>query len=145
MKFHLLINKQGKIPKQAIADMQRWFVNNAGKKVTLIFDKFRKERSNDQLRYWFGGIVQPFMNKFGYDRDEAHDMLKYWCNWVDIKTDPDGNEIKIIRSINRNEEGKKSTTTDLMGLIETAKRKCAEHDLYIKDSEEYFNDNPKEY
>jgi hypothetical protein len=145
MKYHLFINKQGKLPRQAIIDMQRWFLNNAGKKITIILEKFRKERTNDQLAYWFAGIVNPFMNKFGYEKDMAHKMLKLWCGWYNVMTNPDGEEVKIIRSINRNEEGKKSSTTDLMGLIEIAKQKCAEHDLYIKDSEEYFNEHPKEY
>ena len=67
------------------------------------------------------------------------------CDWVDVVSAPDGREIRIIRSINKNEKGEKATTTDLMGLVETAIRKCAEQGLIIETPEEYYSKNPMEF
>lgn len=145
MKYKIRPNREGKLPKQAVADMQAEFRNYAGKWIEVIIRPFKKTYSNQQLRYWYGAIVKGFSVKFGYDLDKSHELLKYWCGWVDIVSDPDGNEIKVIRSITKNEKGEKSTITDLMYLVDTALRKCAEHGLIIEDPDEYYMNNPQEY
>lgn len=138
-------NKEGKIPKQAVADMQKDFNAYALKMIEVIIRPYKKKFSNQQLRYWYGVIVKSFAIKFGHNLEDAHEILKYWCGWTDLKSDPDGNEIKVIRSITKNEKGEKSSITDLMYLINTAIRKCAEHGLQIETPEEYFETNPMEY
>ena len=145
MRYKLFINKQGRLPRQAVADMQAEFKNYAEKWIEVIIRPFKKTHSNQQLRYWYGAIVKGFSIKFGYDLEMSHNILKHWCGWTDLKSDPDGNEIKVIRSITKNENGEKSTTTDLMYLINTALQKCAEHDLYIESPDEYYMNNPQEY
>jgi hypothetical protein len=138
-------NKLGYIPKEAKEAITRELLSRAGKKSVLSLSDYKKIRSNEQLGFWFGGIVDPFRHKYGYDKDFAHSLLKLWCGWYNVVIDPDGNEQRVIRSINKNEKGGKTTTTDMMGLIETAMRKCAEHDLYIKSPDEYFMKNPIAY
>lgn len=145
MKYIVTPNKEGFIPKAAKQAIASELKSKAGKKIVINVDLYKNERSYEQLKYWFAGIVDPFRFHFGYDKEEAHEILKDMCDWVDIVSAPDGREIRIIRSINKNEKGEKATTTDLMGLVETAIRKCAEQGLIIETPEEYYSKNPMEF
>ena len=145
MKYHIQISKQGQFPKRFETDLALLKKDYAGKTVTITWELYKKTHSNQQLRYWYGAIVKSFAAKFGYDFNTSHEMLKYWCGWFDIKSDPDGNEVKIIRSITKNDRGEKSSTTDLMHLVDTAIRLCAEHGLQIESPEEFYSQNPTEY
>lgn len=145
MKYKVKPNKDGAIPKQATADIRADLKSRAGSWTEIIIQDWKKKYSNSQLAYWYGGIVNAFSKHFGYNFNQAHDMLKYWCGWFDIKKLPTGEEVKVIRSITKNEKGEASSTTDLMFLVNTATRLCAEHGLQIETPEEYFETNPMEY
>ena len=144
MKYVFTPNKDGFIPKRVKESIAQEFKAMAGKKIQVVIGKYVNERSNDQLRYWFSGIVKPFALHFGYDLEEAHIILKDICDWVDVVAYPNGEEKRVVRSINKNEKGEKSTTTDLMWLIEVAIRKCAEEGLIIETPEEYYSKNPNQ-
>ena len=135
MKFSFIINKQGKIPKQAIADMQRWFVDNAGKKVTATLEKFKKERSKDQNAYYWAVIVKMISDETGYEKNEVHELLAaHFIGTKKIKIG--GLEKEVYKST------AKLTTTDFMGYIEEIQRWSAEKlNLYIPDP----NELEKEY
>ena len=42
--------------------------------------KYRRVRSEQQNRYYFGFLIPPICKKLGYDKGEIHDILKHKCN-----------------------------------------------------------------
>ena len=81
MKFslkHLGIAEKGKLT----FDDPKTFLQNVkeleGEKFELILKKFKpyKQRSIEQNNYYWGGIVTPLAEYFGYTVDEMHEVTK---------------------------------------------------------------------
>ena len=54
MEYIAQVNKDGKLPKQLVSDMQAEFVSFAGKKIRVIIEKFVKKRSLLQNGWYWG-------------------------------------------------------------------------------------------
>ena len=46
------------------------------KKVTLTIEQYKKTRSDNQNRYYWGVIIELLRNELGYTADEMHDALR---------------------------------------------------------------------
>ena len=42
--------------------------------------KYRRVRSEQQNRYYWGFLVKPMLRKTGYSKEEMHNVLKHECN-----------------------------------------------------------------
>ena len=130
MNYNIFVNKSGKLPTQAVIDMQAEFQSLAGKHITVNIEKFKK-KSNQQLRYWRGYVVKEFAEFMGYDEDFMHEILKRKCDWWEYK-EIDGKMEKINKSITL------ATTTDFMSIIDKAQRWGAELGLILHDPDENY-------
>ncbi len=111
MEYVLFVNKQGKLPKQAISDMQKEFISFAGKKIRIKVEKFVKKRSNLQNRWYWGVAVAYISEKTGYFPDEVHEFLKK--KFLGVKEIKIGNESEEIPN-----SSAELTTTNFMGYKE---------------------------
>lgn len=54
-----------------------WLMRHAGRKVTVTLSREKRIRSDAANRYYWGMIVPIFSELTGYEKDEAHELLKY--------------------------------------------------------------------
>lgn len=136
MEYVLFVNKQGKLPKQAISDMQKEFISFAGKKIRVKIEKYSKKRSNSQNAYYWSCCIPPIVEKTGFTSDEIHEYLisKFIDNKKDIVV---GGESEKV-----NKRTHDLTTTEFMGYIADIQRFAAEKlDLVIPDPDPLYNDS----
>jgi hypothetical protein len=48
-----------------------------GTRIECVVKKYRRTRSNEQNRYYWGVVIPLLANHFGYTKDEMHDALKW--------------------------------------------------------------------
>lgn len=65
-------------------------------KVKLVVSKYNPQRSNQQNRYYRGVVVAMVAEEIGIMNEEAHDMLKEYCNFEIVHKN--GFEIRLIKS-----------------------------------------------
>lgn len=80
MRFVLDVSLDGFLrnPVEWLAGIARF----AGQKVVVTIDKWQASRSARQNRYYFGAIVEPLGEFFGYYKDEMHEVLK--CKFLTV-------------------------------------------------------------
>jgi len=88
------------------------FKSFEGKELTIILKPFRKQRSNNQNRYYWG-LVVPIWQKIlkeewgdFYSQAEVHEFLKYNCNYHEKVNEETGEIIRLSKST------KDNTTSD---------------------------------
>ena len=131
MKYKIRPNKEGKLPKQAIADMQAEFKNYAEKWITVTIEKYKKKRSNEQNAYYWGVVVKLISDETGYTKEEIHDLLaSHFIGTKKIRVG--GIEKEVYKS------STELTTSDFMGFIAEVQRWAAEKlSLYLPDPNEF--------
>ena len=75
MEYIAQVNKDGKLPKQLVSDMQAEFVSFAGKKIRVIIEKFVKKRSLLQNGWYWGCAIKLMSEHSGYFPYEVHELL----------------------------------------------------------------------
>jgi hypothetical protein len=77
MKFTIFSNiKNGKLSKTAVELIQAALRNFEGKRIEITIDKIKSTRSQQQNRYYWGGVVKILSVELGYTSEEIHDLLK---------------------------------------------------------------------
>lgn len=73
------INSRGIIiPHEWYIDrFNKWLAGNFDSKIFISITKQKKKRSNNQNNYYWGCIVAPLADYFGYTADEMHIALKF--------------------------------------------------------------------
>ena len=98
MKFnlkHLGEIKNGK----TVFDDPKTFLQNVkeleGERVEVVLKKHKpyKQRSEQQNAYYWGGIVTPLAEEFGYNTDEFHEVVKF--KFLGTKKEAKGKDGKI--------------------------------------------------
>ena len=131
MIMSLQINKEGKLPKQAIKRMQQYFQFEAGKKITIMFERYKDKKTMNQLSYYFAEIVKALSEHTGYTLEECHSILKVKAGFITYQKI--GNEeMPCIRSAS---DFNKAEMSD---LIKSAISFCESLGIRIQTPEEYF-------
>jgi hypothetical protein len=68
--------KDGKLHLDRTLAFERWLSTLEGKRVTCEIKRFRKNRTSQQNRYYWGVIVDILSKELGYEPDEIHIMLR---------------------------------------------------------------------
>ena len=78
--------EQGKFRPDSPAEFTSEFVRRNGKRVVVLVKDWRKNRSTNQNKYWWGVIVPMFASEdaMACTREEAHEALKAELNY-DLK------------------------------------------------------------
>ena len=137
MDFHIQINKDGKLPKQAIEDMQIEFKTLSGKKATVTIEKFWKKRSNLQMGWYWGVAVKLISEHTGYFPYQVHEILK--AHLLGTHTATIGNvKVEVPNTT------KELSTTDMMGYANQIQAfASSEIEVTIPDPDPNYKD--KEY
>lgn len=102
---------------------------------------YRKTRSNEQNRYYWGVIIHTLSEATGYEPDDIHE---YICSlFFGVKEKrvpksqnfPSGIMVVPIRTTTRDENGEPDTlgTVPFMALVDFCQRFGAEKGIYIPD------------
>ena len=110
-----------------------YLLNLRGKaRLTVTVQKYRKKRSKDANRYYFGCVVKGLSDYTGYTEAEMHDeILGTYVGW----------ETRVVNGHSRDYPRRRSTTPDVMetmdfqGLIMTGQRMAAELGVRLPDQE----------
>ena len=111
-----------------------WFLPQYTRKdkLTVTVSKYRKTRSTDMNRFYFGCVVGPIAEFTGYTIDETHEeILGAYYGW----------EKKEFRGHVREYPRRRSTqpevadTLDFMGLIQTGQAIAANLNIVLPDME----------
>ena len=89
----LKINRPLKNGKMVLSDKDHkdikalYEYHKDGDIMSLTIQKYKKKRSNPQLRYYFAVPVKILSEHLGYHVDEMHDLLKHMFNpkMIDVK------------------------------------------------------------
>ncbi len=109
-----------------------------GKQVDIIVRKKVKRRSNQQLRYYKGPVLEMItnrLNELGHrvSKEETNVFLKGMFLYKEIPDPRSGEMIKVPRDLKEDSEDP-VTTTDLMGFIADLQQWSSEYlDLYVPD------------
>lgn len=68
--------KNNKVIFNDVQQFNDSLISLEGKDVEVIVRTWKKERSNDQNRYYWGVIIKLLSNHFGYTPEEMHNALK---------------------------------------------------------------------
>ena len=121
--------KQGKLQLDLQNSFDRWLNTLEGKRVTVSVKRFRKDRSSQQLRYYWAVPVRLLSQQTGYEESEIHAILKYKFLRAINK---DGYEyIKSLSTI-----AKQVDTSEMNEYIEKIQRWAAQDlQVFIPDPE----------
>jgi hypothetical protein len=99
-----------------------------GQKIELTLRKFRKKRSDQQNRYYWGVVIDILGKTFGYEPEEMHEALKFKFLQIDSSIQPG---LISARSTT------KLSTTEFMDYISAIQRWAAqEFHIYLPDPNE---------
>jgi len=68
--------KDGKLILDLPGNFNRYLITLEGKRVSCEVKKFRKKRTDQQNKYYFGVIVNILSKQLGYEPEEIHLMLR---------------------------------------------------------------------
>lgn len=69
-------------------EFRNWLSRHANKRAVLKVVKWYKKRSDKENRYYWGGIIEPLADYFGYSKEEMHDALKSMFLKIEIPGKP---------------------------------------------------------
>ena len=95
-----------------------------GQRVEVTIRRERSQRSIAQNNYWWAAVVPLFSEWSGYEKDEAHEVLKALFLTTE-KTLPDGETVKVVGST------AKLKTAEFADLVERVARWLAGHGVYL--------------
>jgi len=67
---------KGKLNLDMRPAYERWLVTLEGKRVTCEVKRFRKSRTSNQNRYYWGVMIDILSRELGYEAEEIHMMLR---------------------------------------------------------------------
>ena len=123
-----IINRKG-----LIKDLASYF---EGKKVTIIIEKYRKNRSNEQNSYYWGVVVEAVkigLNDVGYkmNSEATHELIKYKFLQKELINEETGEILKTIGSTTE------LSTSEFMDLLAQIQQWAAEYlNIIIPDPNE---------
>ncbi len=100
-----------------------------GKQIEVILRQYRKGRSNEQNRWYWGCIVPLLAEHCGYDKEEMHDALR----WKFLRK-----HAALIETVRSTTE---LTTAEFSDYCEQCRRFAAEMSVYIPSPNEVEIDN----
>lgn len=113
-----------------LADLYRY--RDAEKPITVTVQPYRKHRSTDANRFYWGCVVQPLAEFTGYTPAELHDeILGSYCGW----------ETRTVRGHAREFPRRRTTspstmdTMDFKSLIEHGQQIAASLGVRLPDQE----------
>ena len=106
---------------------RRWLITLEGQRVVTATKKFRKDRSSQQNRFYWGICVDILSKELGYEKDEIHLMLREKFLRIHDDKHPD---FVLAKSTT------KLTTTQFNEYIEKIQRWAAQElQIFIPDPE----------
>lgn len=93
-----------------------------GSQVEVVLRKHKRNRSNQQNRYYWGVVIHLLAEHCGYEQEEMHDALKQ--KFLRIHDDTELPTVRSTASLN---------TAEFTEYIEQARRLAAEMGVYIPD------------
>lgn len=88
--------EQGKLTLDDKERFLRYIRKFEGKNVCLAIDYMKSIRTDNQNRYYWGGVVTPLADEFGYFPDQMHDALR-----MKFLTKYDDSDLPTIESSSR--------------------------------------------
>lgn len=137
-KFTGLV-KDGKLTLDKQETFKEYVKSFEGKKVVLEIKRATKPRGNQQIRYYFGvvvNIVKDALNDLGNElyTDEVHDFLKSKFLFKEIVNESTGEVYRVPLSLSNEED---VTTFVMSEYIEKIQRWAADElGVYIPDPNE---------
>jgi hypothetical protein len=101
--FFYVTVQNGLIPRHVSEKIRDLFRRNEGRMLTISVERYRRQRSNNQNRYYWGCVVPHIIRMFEeagsiVTPDEVHDFLRHELKLIRHVTDPAGEVHSIIRS-----------------------------------------------
>lgn len=75
IKHRIQVNK-GKVQFQDLHLFNQDLANYEGKEAYITIKPYRKNRSDNQNRYYWGVVIKILADEFGFEPDEMHEVLK---------------------------------------------------------------------
>ena len=117
--------KQGTLVLDNRAKFQKFLHGFEGKKVEIILRKRKKQRSDQQNRYYWGAVIDILGKTFGYEPEEMHEALKFKFLQIDSSIQPG-----LISA----QSTTKLSTVEFMDYIAKIQRWAAqEFQIYLPD------------
>ncbi len=108
-----------------------------GQRWALEFKRYRKKRTHEQLRYFWGVVVRMICDEYGNDKDDIHDLLcGEYFGWETYKVF--GNLRR--RPIQTLSGPEKIPTEDMSRFIDWCIAWAAQHDIMIPLPREVITD-----
>jgi hypothetical protein len=104
-----------------------------GHELLITIDKHQPRASRQARSYYFAGVVTPAGEKFGYEKEEMHDILKLKWNGKEV-ADPETGEIMMIPG-----STKKMKKLPFWEFTDKCARWLVQLGVPIKSPEEYYN------
>lgn len=76
-------------------ELRKFLLKNDKKQILITFCEFGKEKSPEQLGYFYGAIVKTLMD-FGWTKKESVNYLKKNCGEVEVFIDPSSGEKQLL-------------------------------------------------
>lgn len=68
--------EKGQLNVDFQANFNRYLTTLEGQRVTIEVKKFRKNRTDQQNRFWWGVVINILSKHTGYEPEEMHDAIK---------------------------------------------------------------------
>jgi hypothetical protein len=86
--------KSGKVVYDNKESFDRYLMTLEGKKVNIVVAEFKKNRSLNQNRYYWGVVIKVLSDETGYEKEEMHTYLA--DKFLGFYTDVYGKTLKVI-------------------------------------------------
>ena len=120
--------KQGNLVLDNRSRFQNFVKSFEGKKIEIILRKRKKQRSDQQNRYYWGVVIDILGKTFGYEPEEMHNALRFKFLQIDSAIQPG-----LISA----QSTTKLSTVEFMDYIAKIQRWAAqEFQIYLPDPNE---------
>ncbi len=135
-EWSCLVSAAGRLPGQVHREFDDLVRSLAGKRVTIKLSLYRKKRSSNQNRYYFGVVVKAITEMFrdqgnNVDADDVHEFLKLRVGKLaQVFVTPDGEVLKGLGST------AKLSTQEFEVYMTKCRAFAAEHGVMIPEPNE---------
>jgi hypothetical protein len=105
MKYTILSKvNDARINRRAQQEVRNSLIDLEGKDIIITIETKRKKRSQNQNAYYWGCVVSEFrlgaLEMWGehIDSEQAHEYLKYHCNYKELINENTGEIVKLPQS-----------------------------------------------
>lgn len=105
--------KQGKLQKNISLNIAKDLNSFEGKRVKIIIEKLKSQRSLQQNKYWWA-CVTILSNELGYTKEEMHEILKFKFLKREKVIERNGEVLEYIESTAKLSKGDFSDVTSEM-------------------------------